>query len=139
MVVILTADKIMRKGLLLVGFDVHRQQKVKTKTNSSRFKTHFGSHPVVYAQIWEDLQTTENPKACISEKACANAFLQGIHFLKCYSKEAERSGTFKVCEKTARNWGWYFALKVQALKGEKVSLLPTTLVNPKMITNTCYY
>ncbi len=96
MVLILTTDEILRKGLLLVGFDVRRQQNVKRETNIGRFKTHYGSHPVVLAQIWEDLQTTENPEARISEKASADLFLQGMHFLKCYPKETERSGTFKI-------------------------------------------
>jgi hypothetical protein len=128
MVVILTADKILQKGLLLVGFDARCQQNVKRVTNIGRFKTHYGSDPLVYAQIWEDLQMTNNPGARISEKVTANSFLQGMHFLKLYPKEAERAGTFKVCEKTARTWGWYFIRKVQALKGEKVTLQPTTLV-----------
>jgi hypothetical protein len=78
MVVILTADEIMGKGLLLVGFDIHCKQNVKTKTNICCFKTHFGSHPVVYAQIWEDLQMTENPEAHISEKACADESFRGF-------------------------------------------------------------
>jgi hypothetical protein len=119
-VVILTADEILRKGLLLVGFDGSRQKNVKRERNIERFKTHFGSDPIVYAQIWEDLQMTDNPEACISEKATADLFLQGIHFLKCYSKEEERSGTFKMCIQTARKWGWYFARKIQALKDEKI-------------------
>jgi hypothetical protein len=123
MVVILTANEILRNGLLLVGFDVRRQENVKRETNVGRFRTHYGSDPVVYAQIWEDLQTTENLEARISEKASIDSFFQGIHFLKCYPKEAERAGTFKMCETTARTWGWYFAGKVQALKEEKVSMM----------------
>ena len=59
MVVILTADEFMQKGLLLVGFDIRRQQNVQRKANMDRFKEHFGSDPVVCAQIWEDLQTSE--------------------------------------------------------------------------------
>jgi hypothetical protein len=103
---ILTADEILRKVLLLVGFDAPLQQNVKRVTNVGRFKTHYGSDHLVYAQIWEDLQTTNNPEARISGKATPDSFLQGVHFLKCYPEEAERAGTFKVCEKTARTWGW---------------------------------
>ena len=87
-----------------------------------RFKDHFGSDPVVHAQIWEDLQTSENEDLRVSGKASADSFLQGMHFLKCHPKEEERSGLFKVCKTAARNWGWHFAEKVQALKEEKVSL-----------------
>ena len=123
MVVILTADEILQKGLLLVGFSIRRQQNVQRKTNIARFKAHFGSDPVVYAHIWvEDLHLSENEDLLVSEKASADSFLQGMHFLKCYPKENEREGTFKTCRTTARKWGWYFAEKVQALKEEKVSL-----------------
>ena len=122
MVVILTADEILRKGLLLVGFSIRRQQNVQRKTNIARFKAHFGSDPVVYAHIWEDLHSSENEDLLVSERASADSFLQGMHFLKCYPKENEREGTFKTCRTTARKWGWYFAEKVQALKEEKVSL-----------------
>jgi hypothetical protein len=131
MVVFLTADEFLRHGLMLVGFDVRRQQRVARATNVGRFKTYYGSDPVVYAAIWEDLNTTENLAARISDKAKVDSFLQGIYFLKCYPKEAERAGTFQVCEKTARKWGWYFAQKIQALKEEKVSLLLQTNVNSR--------
>ena len=89
----------------------------------------------MYAQIWEDLQTTACPEACIdTEKSDADYFLMAIHFLKwCYPTEQQQTGTFKLCEKTARKYAWYFASKVQALKGQKVSLLQTTLVT-EMIT-----
>jgi hypothetical protein len=107
---------------LLLGFDIRRQQNVQRKTNMDRFKDHFGSDPVVHAQIWEDLQTSENEDLSISRKASADSFLQGMHFLKCHPKEEERSGLFKMCKTAARNWGWRFAEKVQALKEEKVSL-----------------
>jgi ribosomal protein L20 len=58
MVVALTADEMMRKGLELCGFDWRRQNKACRALNLRRFKAHFGSNPIVYAQIWEDLQTT---------------------------------------------------------------------------------
>jgi hypothetical protein len=124
MVVILTADEFLRKGLLLVGFDVHRQQNMRRKTNTGCFNMHFGSDPVVHAQIWKDLQMSDNEDLLVSEKGSAHLFLQGSHFfLKHHSKEQEQSGTFfKMCKTTARNLRWCFAGEVQALKEEKVSL-----------------
>jgi hypothetical protein len=89
---------------------------------------HYGSDPLVYAQIWEDLHTTNNPEAHISEKATADSFLQRMHFVKLYPKKSERAGTSKECQKTAPRWVWYFIPKVQALKGENVTLQRTTLV-----------
>jgi hypothetical protein len=59
MVVILTLDEFLWKGLQLVGFDhAGCQQGVCRATNLMRFRAHYGSNPVVYAQIWEDLQMT---------------------------------------------------------------------------------
>lgn len=51
MVVILTPDEILRKGLYLVGFDRGRQENVVRATNLERFKAHFGSMPIVYAEL----------------------------------------------------------------------------------------
>jgi hypothetical protein len=42
-----------------MGIDHGHQQKVCRKTNLEIFRSLYGSNPVVYAQIWEDLQTTE--------------------------------------------------------------------------------
>ena len=123
MVVILTTNEILRKGLKLVGFDWRSQQNVSRPINVRCFNVHYGSDPILYAQIWEDLQTTACPEACIdTEKSDANYFLMAIHFLKCYPTEQQQ-----------QKYAWYFASKVQALKGQKVSLLQTTLVM-EMIT-----
>lgn len=132
-----TADEILvRKGLRLVDFDVRRQQNVQRETSVERFWTHFGSDPVAHAQIWEDLQTRENPDAHVSGKASADLLDQEIHFLKCHPKEEQRSGTIEMCKTTAQNWGWCFTCKVQALKEEKASLHEFAANHPKMIANT---
>ena len=57
MVVVLTVDKILQRGLALIGFNHCRQRSVSRATNLMRFRAHYGSNPIVYAQIWEDLQT----------------------------------------------------------------------------------
>ena len=76
----------------------------------------------MYAQIWDDLQITGIPEASIdATKTDLESFLMGIYFLKCYPNEAQLSAIFKICEKTAQKWGWFFARKIQALKKEKVS------------------
>jgi hypothetical protein len=55
---ILTDDEVLGKGLAMVGYNEERQARVKRATNIDRFKDHYGSIPVVYAQLWEDLQMT---------------------------------------------------------------------------------
>jgi hypothetical protein len=72
MVTVLTADKILRKGLVLVGYDCRRQDKVSRATNLGRFRAHYRSNPVDYAQIWEYLQITATPEARIESALCSN-------------------------------------------------------------------
>ena len=125
MLSILTANEVMRQGLSLCGFCWSRQQNVVRATNLQQFKGLFGSLPVVYAQIWEDLQKTEIQEARIdaTTKVDIDSFLMAIHWLQCYPTETRQAGIFNICEKTARKWALFYARKVQALKGEKVGVL----------------
>ena len=121
---IVTADELLRRGLVLVGFSGARIGNVSRSTNLSRFRSHFGSNPIVYSEIWEDLQTSPFPEARIITDAVfvyLDSFLLAVFFMKCYPTEAQLAATFKVCEKTARKCCWFFAKKVQALKAAKVS------------------
>jgi hypothetical protein len=118
---VITADDMLRRGLELGGFDANRQKRVKRKTNLRRFNALYGSNPVVYAEIFEDLQTTMVFAARVDpEVISVDYFLSGIHFLKNYQTEEVRAGVFKVCEKTCRDWGWFYAMKIQALKEQKI-------------------
>jgi hypothetical protein len=121
---IVTSDHIFKHGLALVGFSATRFEKVSRAANLARFRAHYGSNPIVYAQIWEDLQTTEIPEARIDNVTALDLvfFLMTINFLKCYTTEAQLAATFQVCERTARKWCWTYARKIQALKHQKVSL-----------------
>lgn len=122
MVAILTADQVLHQGLISAGFKTNRIQNVSRTTNLERFRAHYGSNPLVYAQIWEDLQLARIPDAEFVEATAQNfkLFLMSVHFLKCYPTEAQLSATFNICEKTVRKWCWFFASKVQALKHYKV-------------------
>jgi hypothetical protein len=120
--VVLTADEILSKGLELQGFErTTRQSKASHELNESRFKSFYGSKPIVYAQLWEDLQTTAIPEARIDARTTTiDHFFMSLYFLKCYPKESKLAGDFKIGEKTARKWSWDFIKKIRALKGEKV-------------------
>jgi hypothetical protein len=58
-------DGMLEMGLELAGFDANKQGRVKRETNERRFKSHYGSSPLVCAAIWEDLMTTTIPEARI--------------------------------------------------------------------------
>ena len=119
---IVTPDFILMQGLLMVGFDHYRIQKVLRTKNVIRFRSYFGSDPIVYATIWNDLHDATNEAAYINTPtATLKHFLMSVYFLKCYPNETQMAGTFCVCEKTARKWCWYFLSKIQGLKQTKVS------------------
>jgi hypothetical protein len=127
-----TPDRMLEMGLELAGFDLsERQCRVKRDTNVRRFKSHYGSSPLVCAAIWENLMITTIPEARISPRMNPEKFFLGMYFLKEYPTEEKIAGVFKTCEKTARKWAWYFASKLQALKALKVSpfLLPFSLIS----------
>jgi hypothetical protein len=65
MILIYTPDQVLRRGLSLAGMDVDRQEKQNRESCIGDFKAAYGIHPLVLAQIWEDLQTTTIPTARI--------------------------------------------------------------------------
>jgi hypothetical protein len=86
---IVTADEMLERGLELGGYDLRRQSNVLRKTNLRRFRSLYASNPVVYSQIFEDLQTSENPEARVEGKDVKlRYFLGSFHFLNCYPTEA---------------------------------------------------
>jgi hypothetical protein len=127
---VVSEAKILRKGLKYAGFSHRRQANVGLKTNLERFKSFYGSHPVVYSIILEDLQVTDNPAArIILDKRTLKHFLLAVHWLRCYRTEAHLSGMFGLDVKTCRKYVWYYCSKIQALKDEKVC----ATVNPESI------
>ena len=98
-------DFVLMQALLMVGFDHHCIQKVLRTRNVIRFRSFFGSDPIVYyATIWNNLHDETNAHAYIhTPTATLKHFLMRsvYFFLKCYPNETQMAGTFRVCEKTA--------------------------------------
>jgi hypothetical protein len=61
--VVLTPDEVLERGLKLVGFTIKQIQRVRENKNLSRFRTHYGAHPKVYAVLLTRLQETPNDNA----------------------------------------------------------------------------
>ncbi len=81
-------------------FSAARIGNVSQSTNLSRFRSHYGSNPFVYSEIWEDLQTLPFPEAKISIDGVfvkLHSFLLALFFMKCYPTEPHLAATFKVC------------------------------------------
>jgi len=114
-------DEILQRGLELAGYDITRQ-KVCRRTNLQRFKSAYGSSPIILSIIWCDLQTTSNPKCRIDALASKNIdmFFLAFNFLFEYGTEHNEAGQFDCDEKTGRKWKWYFVEKINNLKDEKI-------------------
>ena len=135
MVQIYTPDEVLSEGLVVAGFDHARQKRVQRKTNVERFVDYFGVAPAVYAEIWEDLQTTSIvfrasngalvPARMDTTMASVTLqnFLLALHFIKAYPTEKQRAGKSGRCERFMRKWGWYFLERIAALKKKKVKSL----------------
>ena len=116
-----TADEVLRIGLLCAGFDSSRQVRVQRTTNERRFQSYYGSSPLVCSAIWEGLinstkedQTPHPPKSATFDK-----FLLPLYFLKEYPTEEKLAGMWHTCEKSARQWVWFFVGRIQALKAKR--------------------
>ena len=120
--VVLTPGEILRIGLRLVNYTHSRINRVKKKkTNTTRFKSHFGCNQFVVAQVFEDLQTSDNDEARLDkEKISIKYLLVTLNFLYDYQTELKREPIFDLSPKTLREWVWYYVPKLQALKHEKI-------------------
>lgn len=112
-----TCNEVLTKGLTLVGITEERQQSVCMKTNIEDFKAHYGSHPHVYAILWEVLQTTtlDDARLVNMNDKHFERFLIALYFCKCYPKEKELK-RFGIQEQTAQKWVKFFVKKISALK-----------------------
>ena len=118
-----TPEELLALGLAIVGFDKRRQENVSKKTNLSRFQSNFGFHPLIYAQIWHDLQTTTVKLARIDTSqrgVTLENFLYSLRYFKTYPTEEQMAGPWGYCEKIVRKWAWFFLGKIAALRVEKV-------------------
>jgi len=126
--------QILERGLTLAGADTKRlMNRQKRETTIEDFKSFYGSHPAVLAQIWEDLQTTSatftNKKGHVVPARIDTSKTRSVHlknflrthqFLKQYQTEKQRKLPFRNTEKTIRKWCWYFVERMAALKHEKI-------------------
>jgi hypothetical protein len=117
----MSPEEILKQGLLFVGFSIARQQSVQQKKNEERFRAFFGVWHKAVAALVKDLQTTTNTNARV-DKIDLKYFFLALYFLKSYDTEIILSGWWGFHEETARTWIWWYLKKIQAMKGEKVSL-----------------
>lgn len=130
---IYTADEVLARGLKIAGWHAKRAARLSRETQIEYFKDSFGVAPIVYAQIWDDLQNanftfvakngaTENVRIDTSRRSCTlDTFLKAVRFLKKYDTEKDRAGQTGDSDRFCREWGWFFLARVAALRKTKAS------------------
>ena len=127
--IVYTTDEVMELGLEMTGKNKAWQRRNKRTTNLSDFKISFGVLPVVAAEIWVELQSTDLKDAqidtTIRKRNCNLAnFLWAFHFLMRYQVGGEMKKKMGFgSENTVAKWIWYFLRRIRALKTKKVSVI----------------
>lgn len=118
----MTTDEVLERALSFIGYNVTRQSRAKRKTKIRRFKSHFGSHPTVYAELWEELQTTdiENARLLSGDDKHFKMFMMTLFYLKTYPLEDVLASRFDLHEQTCRKWIQFFVDKTATLLSKKV-------------------
>jgi hypothetical protein len=65
---ILSSIDVMEMGLTYIGMSQEQQAKTSVHNKLEDFKAHFGSSPLVIADMWHDLQHTSIKEAQLEEK-----------------------------------------------------------------------
>jgi hypothetical protein len=123
---IVTPDEVLQYGLCMSGMDLPRQMKRNRSSRLQKFNDLYGSKPVVYAAIWEDILLSDDPG--IRVEGNDRTVTGGLHkllmacmFLYCYPTGSLLSSFFKICERLGKGqpiWRWIH--KLHALKEKKI-------------------
>lgn len=122
----LTPAEALKRGLKYVGYDEHRQGRVASKTNVQRFKSHYGSSPLIIASMWYDLCHTDIPAALLHARdKCERGFkkfLVAHFFLWAKPKNTDLlASRFGLNNKEVSGENlWYWLKKMQGLKSTKI-------------------
>ena len=119
--IVYTSNEVLKIGLRLVNFTSKRIRNAKKATNDHRFGQQFGVTAEIAVRVFHDLQTTIFEEALVeASDADIRYFLLALYFLKNYPKEYETEAVFDWSPKWARDKYWFWCMKIQGLKLEKV-------------------
>jgi len=106
-------DTVLVKGLLILGYGPKR---LSRRTQTKRYKEHFGCHPNVFALIWHDLKTGQH----VPQKTTIDHFFWALFFLRKYPTEGDLASRFQKYPITLRKWIWTLIFGIQELKADKI-------------------
>jgi len=127
---LLSPSDVMKKGLGYIGIGREQQAKLSLKAKVDDFKAHYGSSPLVIADIWHDLCHTSVAEARLEEKEKSERGFKRYmlaHFhLWCYPKNINLMKTrFHICRRYLEGKElWHWPKKIGALKYKKIVWSP---------------
>ena len=110
----ITIDEILQAGLILAGYS-KKQRNRKYDQLLVWFKANYGSHPLVYCVLWEELRP-------IDKERKLKYFFLCLSWLKNYDTEAILAGRWKLDDDTVRLWTNYYAECLQIMCDNKIKL-----------------
>lgn len=129
---LLSSNDVLKRGL---EFMLCRFEGNSIKKNATLFHKHYGSSPLVLAEIWYDLTQSNSPEYQLDEKEKSEKgfrmYMMAHYFLWVYPKNSTLLSTrFQVCEKYARgDMLWKWIKRIAALKERKI-VWPAHLDDP---------
>jgi hypothetical protein len=112
---IVRPDHMLSLGMQFAGLQIGENQ----STNTARFRSTYGIDPTSCSEIYYDLETVDIGNKKVENLQIIYFFLT-LFWLRSYSTETALAATFKLHERTIRNYLWRYAEAIQALKSIKV-------------------
>ena len=121
---LLSVQEVFEKGLALIG--LRNVRRTKKETLLVKFRKHYGSPPLVLANMWYDLTVTNIPLAALNDKEKSEKgfehFMRAHYFLWTYPRNAEQfANMFGTNERNVQGkplWNWIS--KIAALSQAKI-------------------
>lgn len=123
---LLLPQDVLKRGLWLVSYSPEEQKEMSNEDLKEEFHAHYGSSPLVIADMWYDLTTTSIEEAALvgseNSEQGFKRFLIAQHFLWTYPKNVRLiKSRFKICLRHLEGEElWLWPKKIAALKAKKV-------------------
>ena len=121
--------KLTPNSIETIGFEIRTNTQATKRNKKLRFKSVYGTYPIVIYDLWTRLVTLNVVK--IDDIMKLKRFFFMFDFLQNYCKETQCAMDFGVDEKTYRKWVWFFL--------EKVSIISKNVVSTRIENIYCIF
>lgn len=111
----LNERQMLDAGLYMVGETAWERHNKSVAPRLDDFKAHFGSHPLVYAKLWNDMKDIDGERKL-------GYFIICLYWLKSYDTEKMLASRFHLDEETIRSWCWYYGDCIAEMQATVIKL-----------------